>query len=222
MVVRVGFGGYNCKYPLLTGEKVTVPTLFKQNIRKQGLPVLIRAALLIYIIFIKRSCNCRFTSRYLVELMLTGEFKKEIMTVKKAIFEGLVFDENENPVRVVNIGLESFYVVNDSGFMRHINSEVVDRQVLDSMLSVVKDHEDIFTDQTAKMLGQEDIFTRALIQNQLKNIDQQVDKLLETGLPEEGRAYMGMMGFKIIINYHGEVISINQPGAISEDDEGDE
>ena len=154
--------------------------------------------------------------------MLTGEFKKEIMTVKKAIFEGLVFDENENPVRVVNIGLESFYVVNDSGFMRHINSEMVDRQVLDSMLSVVKDHEDIFTDQTAKMLGQEDIFTRALIQNQLKNIDQQVDKLLETGLPEEGRAYMGMMGFKIIINYHGEVISINQPGAISEDDEGDE
>jgi hypothetical protein len=141
------------------------------------------------------------------------------MTPTKALFEGLVFDENENPVKVVTIGLESFYVVDDAGFMRHIHSELVDRQILDSMISVVKDHEDIFADQTAKMLGQEDIFTRALIQNQLKNIDQQIDKVMETGLPEEGRAYMGMMGFKVIVNYHGDVLRINQPGTISDDED---
>jgi hypothetical protein len=34
------------------------------------------------------------------------------------------------------------------------------------------------------------------------------------------RAYLGMMGFKIIINFHGEVLRVEQPGAIT--DEGDE
>jgi len=141
------------------------------------------------------------------------------MPVKRALFEGLVFDENENPVRVVIVGPDRFYVVDDAGFMRHIPSEEVDRQVLDNMISLVKDNEDLFADQTAKMLGHEDIFTRAIIQNQLKNIDQQIEKLMETGLPEEGRAYMGMMGFKVVINMHGEVIRIDQPGAIADDDD---
>jgi hypothetical protein len=158
----------------------------------------------------------------LVEL-LQPEREERKMAAKKAVFNGLVFDEFENPVQVVTIGEESFYVVDDAGFKRHIHSEEVDRQVLNSMLSVVKDHEDILADQAAKMLGQEDIFSRALIQNQLKNIDQQIDKILETGLPEDGRAYMGMMGFKVIINLHGEVLQVIQPGAVSgEGDEGDE
>ena len=140
------------------------------------------------------------------------------MNNKKALFEGLIFDEQENPVEVVYIGSEPCYVVNDAGFRRHILSAQVDRQILEQMLSVVKDNEDVVAEQTAKMLGQEDIFTYAMIQNQLKNIDQQIDKLFETGLPEEGRAYMGMMGFKITINVHGEIVRIDQPGMAAEDD----
>jgi hypothetical protein len=34
------------------------------------------------------------------------------------------------------------------------------------------------------------------------------------------RAYLGMMGFRIIINIHGEVLRVEQPGIAS--DEGDE
>jgi len=52
----------------------------------------------------------------------------------------------------------------------------------------------------------------------LKNIDKQMDTLLETGLPEEGRAYMGMMGFKIVIDIHGEIIRLEQPGRIIDDE----
>jgi hypothetical protein len=70
------------------------------------------------------------------------------------------------------------------------------------------------------MLGQDDIFSRAIIDNQLKNIDQQLEQLLKTGIPEAGRAYMGMMGFKVVINFHGDVIRLDQPSAAS--DEGDE
>lgn len=139
----------------------------------------------------------------------------------RAIFEGLVFDEYDKPVEVVYVGEESCYVVDDDGFRRHIPSEQVDRQVLEKMLELVQGHEDILSEQTAKMLGQEDIFSKAMIESQLKNIEQQFDALFETGIPEEGRAYMGMMGFKIKINVHGEVIDLEQPTGIIDPDSED-
>lgn len=135
------------------------------------------------------------------------------------LFSGLVFDENDNPVDVTFVGDEPFYVVDDAGFLRHIPSEQVDRQVLEAMRELIDGHEDALSEQTAKMLGQEDIFTRAMIESQLKNIDKQFDALFEAGIPEEGRAYMGMMGFRITIDIHGDVINVDQPGMISPEDE---
>jgi hypothetical protein len=139
---------------------------------------------------------------------------------RQPLFSGLVFDEYDNPVDVTYVGDEPFYVVDDAGFLRHIPSEQVDRQVLEAMRELIDGHEDALSEQTAKMLGQEDIFTRAMIETQLKNIDKQFDALFEAGIPEEGRAYMGMMGFRITIDIHGDVINVDQPGMISpEDDE---
>ena len=135
------------------------------------------------------------------------------------LFAGLIFDESDNPVEVAFVGDEPFYVVDDAGFRRHIPSEQVDRQVLESMRELIDGHEGILSEQTAKMLGQEDIFTRAMIESQLKNIDKQFDALFEAGIPEEGRAYMGMMGFRITINIHGDVTQVDQPGMIDPDDE---
>ena len=68
------------------------------------------------------------------------------------------------------------------------------------------------------MLGQDDIFSRAMIFNQLKNMDQQFKSLLETGIPENGRAYLGMMGFRVVINVHGDVIRVDQPSAPAPED----
>jgi hypothetical protein len=137
----------------------------------------------------------------------------------KAIFENLIFDENERPVSVHYVGDEPCYVVDDAGFMRHIPSEQVDRQVFQFMEDQVKGHEEVITEQTAKMLGQDDLFTHAIIQNQLNNISHQFDTLRETGIPAEGRSYLGMMGFKVTINLHGEVLEVHQPGTIQEGDE---
>ena len=141
---------------------------------------------------------------------------------RQPLFAGLIVDEAGNPVMTDTVGGEPMYVVNDAGFMRHISAEQVDREVLRRMTEPIKGHEDILSQETAKMLGQdEDIFTMAAIMNQLKNIDQQLDQVLAAGIPEEGRAYMGMMGFKVIINLHGEVIEVHQPGGIMGDEEGD-
>lgn len=139
---------------------------------------------------------------------------------KQALFAGLINDEYGNPVDTAVVGDEAMYVVVDYGFRRHIPSEDVDRQVLRMMAEQIKGNEDLLSAQTAKMLGQEDIFSKAMIQNQLKNIDQQFDQVLRTGIPEEGRAYMGMMGFKVIINVHGEVTGLEQPGRIDDEGEG--
>jgi len=136
----------------------------------------------------------------------------------KAVFEGLVVDETGNQVEVAYVGDEPCYVVNDAGFRRHISSEQVDRQVLQMMHDQVKGHEDILSEQTAKMLGQEDPFSRAAIMNQLRNIGPQLDNLLQTGIPEEGRAYLGMLGFRITIDVHGEVVDLQQPTATSTGD----
>ena len=136
---------------------------------------------------------------------------------KKAVFSGLVVDEFDNPVEVVFVGDEPCYIVNDAGFRRHIPAEQVDHQVIQAIMDTIKDHEDSISEQAAKMLGQDDIFSMALIANQLKNIDKHFETLAETGIPEEARAYMGMMGFKVRINLHGDVIELQQQGMIDSD-----
>ena len=141
--------------------------------------------------------------------------------MKKQLFSGLVFDENNRPAEAAYVGDEPCYVVDDAGFRRHIPSEQVDRQVLSQMQELIKGSENLVSEQAAKMLGQDDLFSVAAIATQLKNMDKQFDNMLQVGLPEDARAYLGMLGFKIIINYHGEVIRVEQPGAISDDEGGE-
>lgn len=136
----------------------------------------------------------------------------------KPLFIGLVFDENDLPVDSAVVGQEPCYVVDDAGFKRHIPAFQVDCQVLEKMKESIEGHEDIISEQATKMLGQDDIFTRAVFLEQLKNIDQQFDELIDAGIPEEGLAYLGMTGFKVIINLHGEVLDVKQPGIIAEDE----
>lgn len=138
---------------------------------------------------------------------------------KKALFNGLIIDENDNIVETSYVGTEPCYIVDDAGFRRHIPSEQVDRQVLEMMQEMIQGHEDLLSEQAAKMMGQDDIFTRAMIESQFKQMDKQFERIMETGIPEEGIAYMGMTGFRIQINVHGEVTELEQPGMISPEDE---
>ena len=132
---------------------------------------------------------------------------------RQPLFAGLVIDEADRVVSTAFVGNEPCYVVDDNGFLRHIPAEQVDRAVLSEIAGLMKGSEDLLSEQTAKMLGQEDVFTKAAIEQQLKNIDKQFDQLLQVGIPEDMRAYLGMIGFKVVINVHGEVLKVEQPGA---------
>ncbi len=138
---------------------------------------------------------------------------------KQPLFAGLVFDETGRPAETAYVGEDPCYVIDDAGFRRHIPSEQVDRAVLANMQELIKGSEDLVSEQAAKMMGQDDPFSVAALATQLKNMDKQFDQMLQVGLPEDTRAYLGMMGFKVIINYHGDVISVEQPGVASDDRE---
>ncbi len=140
----------------------------------------------------------------------------------QVLFAGLVFDELDRPLGVGTIGTEAAYILDDAGFHRYIPAEQIDRQVLNEMKNLIQGNEGFLSEQAAKMMGAEDPFSKAMIETQFKHIDQQFEMLFKVGIPEDMRAYLGMVGFKVIVNYHGEVLEVRQAGAVGGDDEGGE
>ena len=133
----------------------------------------------------------------------------------KALFAGLVIDESGRPLEVANIGDEAQYVLDDHGFRRHIDAEAVDRQVLAHLQGQIEANKEAVEQGLMKMIGSEDIFTKAAIDKSIKDMDQ----VLKQGLPDEARQMLGMMGFRVVVDYHGEVLRIEQPGAVDDSDE---
>jgi hypothetical protein len=107
---------------------------------------------------------------------------------QRPLFEGLVFDPDSQPVGVSAVGGEAQYVVLDGGFKFHVPAGPVDREVLGQLRDQIMANQDAVTQGTMKMLGQEDLFTKAMIDSSLKNMDEHFNKLIEQGLPAETRA----------------------------------
>ena len=126
---------------------------------------------------------------------------------RTALFAGLIQDEAGNPVETTMVGDVPNYVVEDAGFRRHVESEVVDRQVIELLREQFLAHRDIATDAMLEMLGKEDLFTKAMIDASIKNMDQ----VIEHGLPEGARAWLGMLGFRVVINTHGHLVELDMP-----------
>ncbi len=133
----------------------------------------------------------------------------------KAIFEGLVTDEKDRRLEVAFIGDDAQYVLDDNGFRHHVDAESVDRQVLQYLHDQIIANKDAVEQGMMQMLGSEDIFTKAAVDKSIDNMDQ----VLKQGIPAEARQMLGMMGFRVVVNYHGEVVRIDQPGII--DDSGE-
>lgn len=127
----------------------------------------------------------------------------------RAMFEDLVYDELDNPVDVAFVGGAAFYVIDDAGFRRHIDAEQVDREILDMFLGQLEGNQDLAVAQALQMMGKDDLFTKAAVDAQLRNVD--ADAILAQGIPPQARDMLGMMGFRIIINYRGELVNIDPP-----------
>lgn len=135
-----------------------------------------------------------------------------------AVFEGLVFDETGEPARVVYVGDDPTYVVVEDGFRYHVDARGVDQQVMDVFARQMHDNEGLVSEAILKMTGKDDLFAKATVDAQIKQIDKQMHVLFNSGLPESARQYLGMLGFRIVINRSGDVIDLNLPSAVAPED----
>jgi len=126
---------------------------------------------------------------------------------RRALFAGLVFNEEDEPVEVIYVGDEPHYIINDAGFRRHVESEHVDRQVLGWLQEQFFANRELMTEGLLTMLGKDDLFTKAMIDASIQNMDQ----LIEQDLPDDARTWLGMFGFRIIVDIHGDVVRTKLP-----------
>lgn len=138
---------------------------------------------------------------------------------KTALFAGLVYDESNRLAEPAYVGGEAFYIIDDDGFKRHVPAEDIDKVVLKDLRDQTLANRDAVTQGAMQMMGADDLFTKAMIDSSLNNIDAQFAKLMDSGLPEQARQWLGMLGFKIIVNYHGEVVRMESPGIATDEGE---
>ena len=59
------------------------------------------------------------------------------------------------------------------------------------------------------MMGQDDLFTKGMVDATLRNIN--VDQMLGQYRPPDACQLLGMMGFRVVIDLHGEVVRVEMP-----------
>ncbi len=134
----------------------------------------------------------------------------------RALFQGLVFNEEGQPAEVESVGGEAFYVVLDADFRRFVEAKAIDRQVLTWLHEQIMANEELVTQGTMSFLGKDDLFTKAMIDASIQGFEEQMERLLQVGLPEEVRAWLGMLGFRVTVNVHGEVVEIDAPSVVDD------
>ena len=79
--------------------------------------------------------------------------------------------------------------------------------VLAYMKGQMDAHRDIAVPGVLEMMGQDDIFTKAAVESSLDKMEEAVGN----PLPDEAKGLLGMLGFQIVVNFHGDVVEIKMP-----------
>jgi hypothetical protein len=137
------------------------------------------------------------------------------VTYPPPLFAGLVYNETGEPVEITYIGTEPHYVIMDGDFRRHVATIIIDRQVIAWIQAQATANKELVSENIMAMMGKDDLFTKAMIDSSLSHMD----RVMEHGLPEDARMMLGMMGFKIVVNLHGELVNLDMPGQEIADDE---
>ena len=92
-------------------------------------------------------------------------------------------------------------MVLDDDFRRHIDAEEVDRQVLRFLREQVEGSRDLAVGAMLDMMGQDDLFTKAAVESSIDRMEDAVGQ----PIPDDALRLLGMMGFRIVIDFHGKV-----------------
>lgn len=133
------------------------------------------------------------------------------------LFEDLVVTDQGVPVSVAYVGATPYYVIDDQGFHRHVEARPIDRAVLAQFAAQLQEHRGEAAEAMLRMMGQDDLFAKAAVDSALDHID--LERVLDQTLPAEVRQWLGMFGFRVVIDVHGELVRIDMPEAADGFDE---
>jgi len=94
----------------------------------------------------------------------------------QALFAGLVFGAAGAPAATAHVGAEPQYVISEDGFNWHVPSASIDRAVLVALREQISQHKDLVSSSTLQLLGKDDLFTKALVDSSLRNLDQHFER----------------------------------------------
>jgi hypothetical protein len=136
---------------------------------------------------------------------------------RTAMFTGLVFDQAGQVAEVTWVGENACYVVYEEDFKRHVDAAMVDRQVLRFMREQVEGNRDLAVGAMLEMMGRDDLFTKVAVESTIDRMEEAVGQ----PIPEDARQWLGMLGFKIVIDEQGNVVDIQMPAGGIDDGGGE-
>jgi len=135
---------------------------------------------------------------------------------QQALFSGLISNQDGEPVDVAYLGGEAFYAIPDGGFRRHVEAARVDDRVLAMLHERISGMQDVIVQGVLNFLGKDDLFTKVSVDMALKNFEEgfrQAD-------PTQWKPWLGMLGFRVVVNVHGEVVDVEYPEQEIDDEGG--
>lgn len=131
-------------------------------------------------------------------------------TTRRALFADLVFNEEGQPAKEVFIGGVPHYAIPDGDFLRHVEAEYVDRQIVAQMHDMIVPMRDAIVEGVIQMMGEEGLFARAAIEQAIDDME----RILEPGAVDvdEFRTALWMAKFRAVVNVHGDVVRLDIPG----------
>jgi hypothetical protein len=133
------------------------------------------------------------------------------------MFAGLVVDENGRTAEIDYVGETACYVVYDEDFRRFVDATLVDRRVLRFMREQVDDNRQLAVGAMLDMMGKDDIFTKAAVESTIDHMEDAVGQ----PIPEDARQWLGMLGFRVVIDFHGDIVDIQLPSGATDEGEGE-
>jgi len=129
---------------------------------------------------------------------------------RQPLFADLVFNESGERTKVVYIGATPYYAIPEDDFLRHVEAEHIDSQIVASLQERIRAMSDLVTENAIRLLGQEDLFTRASIEQAIENMH----RILEPGAVDvdQLRTALWMAGFAAVVDVHGDLVRLEVPG----------
>ncbi|MCD6303279.1 MAG: hypothetical protein J7M15_07155 [Anaerolineae bacterium] len=122
----------------------------------------------------------------------------------RALFQGLVYNEQGVPAEVRFVGGEPHYVVMDDGFERYVQAKCVDDAVLAELQRQADDQQEELVDAMLRVMGRDDVLTKAALGASLSNLAMS----LRESAPAQWLPWLQMLGFRIIIDVHGQLVAL--------------